>query len=318
LAIHLIFYKSDQWTLDGSNFNFCDSLKPTIIISGGSGGLIKSSYLLAKKYSAKLIIDYRDPWNFGYQLLETKSYIHYFKKRFTFSNELKFLEFASHITTVSDTLKSYFPFKFQHKITVIENGSNFEINDNQYKFEFKSFNITYTGTLYDDQLNDESFFIALRDFIKENHISSKHLRLQFIGSSNNKNLIQLIKNYNLDNYTKVTRRFNLMELKEVLQESWLFLHLKYGNRSGIITSKNADYLFFNKPILLPNTDNGDIAESILRNKAGYVCKGDSNEIKKVLDIEYQKYINGIDPRFSKTPDLSLTRTEIAKKLNQII
>jgi len=318
LALHIIIYKSDQWLIDISNFDFCDSLKPTVIISGGAGGIIKSSYLLAKKYNAKLIIDYRDPWNLGYQLLETNSYIHFFKKKLTISSELKYLKYAEHITTVSDTLKSFFPSNFHHKITVIENGSNFEISDTDYNFDFKSFNITYTGTLYDDQLKDHSFFMAFSDFIKENLISHDVLKLQFIGSKKNVSLIEIIKKYELESYTNVTSRLNLMKLKKILQETWLFLHLKYGDRRGIITSKNADYILFNKPILLPNTDHGDIAASILKNKAGYVCNGKIDDIKEVLKTEFQKFLNGVDPRLFNQINSSMTRSEIAKKLHQII
>ena len=50
-----------------------------------------------------------------------------------------------------------------------------------------------------------------------------------------------------------------------------FLHLRYGKNKGVITSKQAEYLAYRKVILLPNSDNGDIAESILNNNAGVVC-----------------------------------------------
>src|SRR6476659_93982 len=109
LALHIMIYKVDQWFVKLSNFKALhQSDKPSIIISGGSGGVIKTSYLLSKKYNSKLILDYRDPWNFGYHLLETNKLIYLFKKKFTLKTEKKILDYAHHITTVSESLKNFF------------------------------------------------------------------------------------------------------------------------------------------------------------------------------------------------------------------
>lgn len=320
LALHIVIYKTDQWVVNLIDFADLKRSKPTIIIAGGSSGIIKSSYLLAKKFNAKFIIDYRDPLNFGYHLLETNKTISEFKRFFTLKKELSFLNKADEIITVSASLKSFFPQQFHHKITIIENGSNFEEEDIVDSIIDcpPTFNIVYLGTIYNEQLFDISFFSSLHAFIKENKISPKQLKLFFLGSIQNKKLPSIIEKFNLTKFTTITPRLNMEQIKEYALHASLFLHLKFGERSKIITSKNADYLLFRKPILLPHTDEGDISESILKHKAGYVCDGTNSSIINVLNIEFKKHLEGKRATLQQ-PDLSnICRSKIAEKLIKII
>jgi hypothetical protein len=91
LALHIIIFRIDQWYVSLKDFRNLENI-PTLIISGGCGGIIKSSYNLAKKHNSKLILDYRDPWNFGYNLLETNKIVSRFKRLFTLNKELKYLK----------------------------------------------------------------------------------------------------------------------------------------------------------------------------------------------------------------------------------
>lgn len=318
LALHIILYKVDQWFVKPSNFKNMNA-KPSIIVSGGSGGIIKTSYLLSKKYNAKLILDYRDPWNFGYNLLETNNLIHFFKRKFTLKTEIKILEYAHHITTVSESLKNFFPKKYHHKITVIENGSNFEQKDivPQINPTPAKFSINYLGTIYNDQLFEDVFFEAFSDFYR--NIENKHqISLNFIGADKNENLKKMIKKYNLEGITNITKRVNKEDLMPYLTDASIFLQLRFKGRSEIITSKITDYLMFRKPILLPVTDEGDIAEAIRKYNAGYVCNG-AKETLNALYSEYTKFLNKKDCRINMDKDLSqISRTEVSKKLIDII
>lgn len=319
LALHIVFYRTDQWCVDLRDLENLDFV-PDVIISGGSGGIIKTSYELAKKYNATLVLDYRDPWNFGYNLLETNKLIYYFKKSFTTSKELEYLRYAAKVTTVSASLKSFFPKKIQDKIFVLNNGSSFE----DYDFtadksnETSTFLITYLGTIYNDQLLDEAFFRALSTFITRKNLNNEDIQLNFFGSSKNLILPKIIQKYNLTEYTQVTERKEIDDLVSWLQQTRLFLHLKYGDRSQIISSKQADYLLFRKPILLPNTDRGDIAESIISNKAGYVLNGGLDEIIKVLEIEYEKFLKEESAMLEERDLSALSRSKIAEKLLELI
>lgn len=319
LAIHIIIYKVDQWYVEQKNLKALPK-NPSIIISGGQGGIIKTAYLLAKKNNAKLILDYRDPWNFGYHLLETSPFIYRFKKRFTLKTETEILEYAHHITTVSESLKSFFPKKYHRKITVVENGSNFEQDEiiDLINPIPSIFNITYLGTIYNDQLDDESFFEAFKQFYHSKSEKDKnHIRLNFIGSDKNDKLKLLIKKYDLTIVTTITKRLNQEELLEYLVNASLFLQLRFKGRSKIITSKIADYLMFRKPILLPASDEGDIAETIRKYNAGYVCTN-YKEVTSILENKFQRFLNKEDITLKQEDFSWLSRSEIANKLIDVI
>ncbi|RKD20425.1 hypothetical protein BCY91_02065 [Pelobium manganitolerans] len=316
LAAHIIFYRVDQWTISRREFEN-RSFKPDLIISGGSGGIIKSAFSWAKKTNAKLFLDYRDPWTYGYNLLETSQKISYFKKIFTRNQEKRYLKFAEKVITVSETLKSFFPSPYKEKINIIENGSNFsEVKET--KKERSVFSIVYIGTLYNDQLIDESFFFALKQFVNKNNLSAQKIKLCFVGSTQNQKLGSVIEKHGLTDFTEIAARKGTSELLYYLLEASLFLHLRYGKRSGIITSKQADYLYFNKPILLPNSDHGDIADSINSYKAGYVCNGRIEVIEEVLDREYHRFLDDQKLLKASTPREELSRKVISKKLLDMI
>lgn len=318
LALHLVFYKVDQWLASKKDLSSI-YIKASVVISGGASGMIKAASYLADKNQAKLILDYRDPINFGYYLLETNRFIYKFKRFFTIKNELRCLRKADHIITVSASLKSFFPSEFQDKISVIENGSNYEFEQIKHKInpQPNQFSIVYLGTIYNDQLLDETFFITIQEFIKINKISDSSLKINFIGSKLNEKLIKTIEKYELEAFTLITERLNEEEVLTYLCNASMFLHLKYGNRSQIITSKNSDYLMFKKPILLPVSDNGDIAESILKYSAGYICNGIQETVTS-LNFEYQKFLKKEKITLDNGDFSFLSRSEISKKLIKVI
>ena len=318
LALHLMFYKVDHWFVSKKDLSTIN-LDASVIISGGSSGIIKSASYLADKNKAKLVLDYRDPLNFGYHLLETNKLIYKLKGFFTIRNEIRFLRKADHIITISESLKSFFPQEFQKKISVIENGSNYEFNLVKAKINKKpkEFNIVYLGRIYNEQLLDETFFKAIKAFVKQFKIIDSSLKIYFLGSKLDSKLPEIITKYALETFTHITERLEEKNILNYLLNASMFLHLKYGNRSQIITSKNADYLMFKKPILLPVSDKGDLAESITKYKAGYICNG-IEETVNALNKEYNKFLNKENVTLDNGDFSFLSRSEISKKLLTVI
>lgn len=317
-ALHIILYRIDLWYISLYK-TYKIGENDIVIASGGPGSVFRMGYELAKNSNSTLILDYRDPWNLGYNLLETGTFINTFKRKIMVEQEIKILDHAHHITTVSESLKNFFPQKYHHKITVIENGSNFEQDDIMPIINSKpeKFNINYLGTIYNDQLHNEDFFKAISDFYFS--INKKDtIALNFVGSSKNENLKKLIIKYKLESITNITDRLDKEELLPYLTNASLFLQLRFKDRSKIITSKITDYLMFRKPILLPVSDGGDIEETINKYNAGYVCNG-YMETLDVLNSEYQKFLNRKDITVNKKEDLShLSRSKIAEKLIKVI
>ena len=272
--------------------------KGYIIVSGGPFGIFSYAHYLAKKLNYQLILDYRDPWTYGYKVLGSFKLIYLLKLRLNRKLEYLFLSKAKFVSTVSETLKSYYPQEFQSKIHVISNGFNYSNEDLSLEIP-ENFNIVYAGTVYDDQLIDDTFFKAMQLFL--NNCNTKKIKLQFLGSCYNEKLRKKLKEFDLDDFTEITPRLRKDELKTYFNNASVFLHLRYGDKSGIITSKQSDYLFFRKPILLPVSDEGDIEKSILNNQAGYVCS-DVKENVDVLNKLYQKFLNQNPERILQSED----------------
>ncbi|MFC5283699.1 hypothetical protein [Pedobacter alpinus] len=311
--LHLIIYQKDIFYPNFSLNDLNIELKNNdyIFTSGSHFSLFEIAENLSKKFGLKLILDYRDPWTLGYNPIDGLSVIHYLKILISRKKEIKLLNSAFLITTVSESLKSFFPLHYQSKIKIFANGSNFLIEEVEKQTQTKTFQIVYAGTIYREQLQDETFFESLQGFVVNK--KTENIKLKFLGVGDNKSLKKLIKKYNLKNITSYTHRLKRDEFLLQMNNTSIFLHLKYGNKKDVISSKQAEYLMFNRPILLPVSDNGDIAESILKNKAGFVCNNQS-EVLKALESIWTKFKNQENLYLNRieTYNFNISREKIAK------
>lgn len=286
--VHQFIYGTDVFSpdkLDISKLKLTPYTRNVVIVFGGPFGIFKYAADLSKAIEAKLILDYRDPWTFGYTPLDANPFIYKLNQLINRKREIKILNQASLVTTVSKSLKNLFPKSYHHKIELFENGSNFNNGDVEVNTKFKTFNIVYAGTIYNDQLNENVFFEALNLFLIDKE--KEKFKLQFIGSSDNRKLINIIEEFDLIKVCEITPRLDDVELKTYLNEAYLFLHLRFGNRKDIISTKQSDYLFFRKPILLPISDDGDLSQSIIKNNAGYVC----NTVEENIEVLNLLWVN---------------------------
>jgi len=272
-----------------------------VVVSFPSIAIHNLGFLLKQKYGCKLVLDYRDPGVFGYQLLAENKIISLLRKTFLKKREIRNLKNADLVIAISDSIKALFPVEFQEQIAVIRNGfishkANLDlITHNPYTFI-----LLYLGTIYSPQLKDQTFFKALRIFIDRNNILPQHFQLKFLGSEGCEGLREIIKQFNLDPYTQITPRMPIELAYTELYNASMFLQLKFGKRKEIITSKQYEYLAFQKPILLPLSDHGDLDQSITDYKAGYIC----NSLDEIVDVLEKQYKN----HFDHQPEL-ISRTE---------
>ncbi len=259
-----------------------------VIAFGGPFGVFSVANYISQQLGYKLVLDYRDPWTFGFAPIDGYTWVHHTKKIFKRNYELQLLKKATLVSTVSNSLKSYFPTHVQNKIFVLPNGNNMGTvlpNINQHP---PVFTIVYAGTLYNMQLQDDTFFKALKIFINDKN--SSQIKMLFIGSAGNKLLPKKLKAYGLGHISTITQRIDKHDLLNYMCNACCFLHLRYGKNTGVITSKQAEYLAYRKAILLPNSDNGDIAESILHNQAGAVCNTVDDNVL-FLNSLWTKFLN---------------------------
>lgn len=310
--LHQILYLNDIFH-PGSNLPQLDldRSKETLVIAfGGPFWVFSYAYNLSTTYKGKLVLDYRDPWTFGYKAIDSLPFVHSVKRALSRKREEYFLEKATLIITVSNTLKSYFPERYLYKVDVFENGTDYNLQDIK-SVETDVFFILYSGTIYNVQLQDDVFFNAFKAFIRGK--DPNKIKWCIVGGADNANLSKKIQDFELMDYVKIIPRVTRKQLLEYLNSASVFLHLRYGGASGIITSKQSDYLFFKKPILLPVSDGGDIEESIMRHQAGYVCNSVEQNLKALQQLwdSFQK--RGVLCVNESKMYVHLTRKEIAFK-----
>ncbi|TZF86458.1 glycosyltransferase family 4 protein (plasmid) [Pedobacter sp. BS3] len=323
--LHYIIYFKDIYSTDQLfkhyfNVNAQLTSNDIIICSIPPTGFLIKTYKLIKKNTIPLIVDYRDPWTYGYRILNVNHIFYLFRVLLERRAEKNILSYALNVFTVSESLKRFFPRKIRGKISVLKNGANVSaINKERITDQFDVFRIIYSGTLYRSQLKDESFFFNLICFIETNHIKPGQLELCFLGAGQELLLKKIINKYRLNDFTTISDRLPLEESMEVMCSASVFLHLKYGSRSKIITSKQADYLALQKPILLPLTDHGDIAQSIVENNAGYVCNS-KEECLAALNELWRKFQNKESFVIERPADFhyKLSREYEAQKLVAIV
>lgn len=262
-----------------------------ILVSFPSLAIHNLGYALKQEFGCKLILDYRDPGVFGYQQIEDNKILSFLRKRFLKRNELRNLKAADLIVTISASIRNLFPEKYRDQIEVIRNGFDFKkINFNLIKHHPYTFKLIYLGTVYNDQLEDTTFFKAIRKLIDLHVIQPQYFQVKFVGTGESLRLKEIIRHYHLEPYVQVSQKMPIEQVYTELYSAAMFFHLKYGNRKEIITTKQYEYLAFQKPILLPVNDDGDLEESIKQYQAGYICENENDIIqflKQSIDNHFQ-------------------------------
>ena len=271
-----------------------------VFVSFPSVAIHNLGYALKQEFGCKLVLDYRDPGVFGYKLIEENNVMSFLRRFFLKGIELRNLKNADLVITISDSIRNLFPKKYNSTIEVIRNGFDFnKLNSKLICDSPNIFKLVYLGTIYNDQLVDTTFFRGVRTFIDQFVIQPQNFQIKFIGTGESLRLKEIVKQFNLDPYIYISMRKPIDKVYGELYNSAMFFHLKYGERKEIITTKQYEYLAFQKPILLPVNDNGDLAESIKKYNAGFICNSDK-EIVEVLDNAYKNHFNGTPIRITRT------------------
>ncbi|MCJ0741732.1 glycosyltransferase family protein [Pedobacter montanisoli] len=273
-------------------------------------------YELKKKYHSKLVLEYRDPGVFGYNLIYENEWMSRVRKSFLKKQEIRNLESADLLLTISDSIKKFFPERYYNNVHVVGNGfNNHKIDISLIRDNKQKFILSYLGSIYSSQLEDLTFFEAVKDFTVKYKVSPDRFLLKFIGINDVPVLNKIITRFGLENYTSILAKMPIEKAYDELYDSSMFFHLKYGNRKEVITTKQYEYLAFQKPILLPVSDDGDIAESIKKYNAGYICNH-KKEIIEVLHISFKNHLEGKPLKINHTAEelYELSRQSQEEKL----
>ncbi|WP_442794154.1 glycosyltransferase [Pelobium manganitolerans] len=309
---HLLIYGRDVF-YPGSLFNYFEkgNQPTTIICSGSHFSFFDCAYQLAITYGFTLVLDYRDPWTFGYTAIDGFAFVQKLKVWYGRKKELKFLQKAQLVSTVSQSLKDFFPKHLRQKVEIVPNGSNFKEGDIRPNPLPKTFNIVFAGTLYQEQLSEPVFFEALQRFLKDKE--RQQIKVQFVGAGNSPALKVISEKYGLSDVVQTTPRLLMKDFLTYMNQASVFLHLRFPSKKGVIGSKYLEYLNFHKAILLPQSDEGDIAQAIGRDKAGFVCSG-ADDTLVALNKLWERFItkDSLTWENEVSAESAITRDEIAR------
>jgi glycosyltransferase involved in cell wall biosynthesis len=237
---------------------------------------------LKRKFSLRLIADFRDPWTDIYYYNE---FLHSRLARILDSHyERKVLRSADQIIVVSNSIRHVFtqklpPERFD-KVTTIPNGfdeADFKIPPQKNKTD--SFTIVYTGTI-GSLYGVKGFLDALKIFASK----GKQFNLKFIGKTDNY-IYNLVSKKELNDYTEFIPYADHQKSVEYIVNiaSVLLLCIPdIENNKGILTGKLFEYLASRKPIVCIGPVDGDAAAIINECEAGKVF--DYQDVQHIADF----------------------------------
>jgi glycosyltransferase involved in cell wall biosynthesis len=248
------------------------------------------SYFLSKKYKIPLVIDYRDHWTMNPYL----TYLTKFHLKFAEYFERRILNYATMVTTVSQTMREDLIRKFgEHlsdKIFVMYNGWDVKDFESVKKISDKNkIMISYIGNFYANR-SAEYFLKAVEELVDEEKLP-ENLEFNFVGNYYKETQAQLL-NPKIANYIKITPQLEHDKAIEFLMNSdALLLFIASKNGKGVLTGKIFEYLRSGKEILAMVPLEGEAAEILRKNNHKFLCPMENVEQIKDKLMKLIVYLN---------------------------
>jgi hypothetical protein len=265
-----------------------------IIATGDPYILFKYASALSKEFGIPWYADYRDDWIEGHtRSIDYKGLgrvFTYFERK----RELLYLKNVIGIVSVSNYLVDQIKTRINcSKGVSIENGVDISLYaKNKNPFIDKTFNILYSGTLYDlPYLID--FKEAFISFMRKQE-NSKNIKLHFIGIENKKNQSTKIVHEILELFPdtiKLEKRKEAAEIAQYQCHANLLLNFIAGDPSkGLIGAKSYSYAAAKVPILtIPSVKNSN--SPFFPNRDIQYVAVSASEIEAYLNKLYTQFQN---------------------------
>ena len=220
-----------------------------------------AAYYLSQKFKLPWIADYRDLWfqeGRLYQFESTTAIADRINRRI--------LKKAVLVSTVSQGLGDKLGQILDKDIIVSYNGfieKPTRLKTSVYK-ENQRISIAYTGRLYPQKRDPQTFLSVFAEFLKQNPDKKKQFLIVFYGP-NDPYLKSMIQRYELDECVKIHPFISFHECLKVQQQADMLLFLDWLEKDveGILTGKLFEYLACGRPILcVGNRENTEAATII--------------------------------------------------------
>lgn len=270
---------------------------------------------LVRRHDIPWVADFRDLWTQN----------HFFKhsairRLFETRLEKRTLSSASAITTVSGPLADKLS-ALHGRIPVysIPNGFDPDIL-NCGSLVSTSFNLVYTGKIYDQRQDPEPLFIAMRDLIDRGLVDPTHVRVDFYGYQDPW-VREEVSRYGLENIVFLHAPVSRDASMHLQRTSQILLLLAWNDPAhrGVYTGKVFEYLAAQRPILCIGDNGGVIADLLSTTHAG-VNLDDPNSIADRLADWYNEYLSSGYVRYSGKSDAiqQYSHVEMAKKFAGVL
>jgi glycosyltransferase involved in cell wall biosynthesis len=229
------------------------------------------------------IADFRDTWT------DNPTYdFPTFRKRLERRLEIRTLESAGALVTVSDAYADQLRRTHGRDVVVIPNGFTFQPDGTSPLSE--RFRITYTGTIYTEKQDPEKFLLALAQLIADGAIDPRDVEVHFFGRRDHW-LNSRIAAHGLESVViqrgSVSRRDAVAEQRK--SQLLLFLNWEDRENKGLSHLKLYEYLAAGRPILATGGHGDDSSRNILAHtNTGYFAPTVAG-IKLALSTTYRQY-----------------------------
>lgn len=257
---------------------------------------------LKKKYPhVTWIADYRD-------ITPDPMLSHPRLDRFMIALHKRILKYADEVTTVSDGLKANLS-AYHDKISVIRNGFEQELINENSSTVNPFFTLTYTGIIYKESQRAQLIFAAIKELIDEGKLKLNNIQLVHAGKD-------------IDYWRDIATEYELNDILvdkglipredaiELQRASDINILLSWSSEKlmGIVTGKVYEYLAARKPILtlingIEDQEIEDIVEGSGSGKVFYHREDQLPKIKSYLLQQYNRWKMGD----SQLNDLPLIR-----------
>lgn len=215
-----------------------------------------------------------------------------FHVRQTVGKRNRCLGIANEVTTISPWHVNFLS-KYNSSVSLIYNG----YDENQFFFSTKcveTFDIVYTGRMYDIQLRNPLLLLeAIEQLDKEHLITSENFKVKFFVDDESHDIIyRLFSERAIESYLMLSRYISTVEIPQLLQSASIVLVLSNKTTEkgpfGIMTTKFFEALGVEKPILCVCSDESCLAEAIREANAGLAATN-VEEVKAFILEKYEEW-----------------------------
>ena len=286
----------------------------TIITTGPPHSLHLIGLELKNKFAIHWLADFRDPWTtIGYHKeLKLSKFAENKHKKL----EKLVLETADQIIVTSKTTKIEFQELTHKPITVITNGYDLEVIEEQ-ELDAK-FSMAHIGSFLSER-NPKILWECISELVNEIPGFSNHLQIKLIGAISQE-VLDTLTQYKMNNFLVnmgyVSHKVAVMEQRK--SQVLLLIEINSQETKGILPGKLFEYLISGRPIIAIGPTNSDFEEIIEHTNTGIFIKYDEKfKLKKVVLEYYNLFLEG-KLKSNATGLEQYSRKNLTEKLAEIM